>query len=184
MARTRYQRGDQANSDCTPSGDINKPALASNTGTTNTQTATIVTQAMDTNEASFTFASGDPGGENLGAGSLFRFQIDAVAAGSNLTYRVEFHALGASCTSLGSAAQGEAAFSGTGLKLATATWDPPAGADRYQARILISHGGMHGDPSETLVIHTNTSDAWFEIPDAPVAATWQPTPRRSPLTRM
>ncbi len=166
MPRNRFQRADQADSDCTPASDGNKPLLSTQTGGNQTLSASIAQGAMNQITFSFSTASGDPGTENLGAGSLFRMQLDVTVAGGNLTYRVEFHAVNNACVSQGNVVQGEASFSGIGLRLASATWDPPS-AERYQAHILVSHGGMHSDPAETITIRTNNSDAFYEFPDAP-----------------
>lgn len=171
MARTRFFRGDQADSDCTPGGDVNKPMLSAQTAGNETNNLTAAQGAnINTNvEGAYMMASGDPGGgEDLGASSLFRCQLDITAIGGNLSVRVVFHALNASCTSQGSAAQAEADITSTGLALVTATWDPPV-ADRYAAYIHVGHGGMHSDPAEVLTLRTNNSDAFFEIPDAPAA---------------
>lgn len=172
MARTRYQRADQADSDCTPGADANKPLLSAQTGGNETVDLVVAQGANINNnvEGAFIMASGDPGGgEDLGAGSLFRCQLDITALGANLSVRVVFHALNAGCTSQGSAAQGEADITTTGLHTVTATWDPPV-ADRYAAYIHIGHGGMHTDPNETCTLRTNNANAFFEIPDAPGAA--------------
>lgn len=171
MPRTRFQRGDQAASDCTPSAEANQPLLAAQEG--GNETISITTQqgqmAGDPGEISFSTASGDPGAEDLGAGSLFRCQLDITAIGSNQEVSVVFHAINDACASQGSVAMDEAVFTATGLQMATATWDPPA-ADRYEARILVAQGGMHTDGDETLTIRTNNADAFYEFPDAPVAA--------------
>ncbi len=49
----------------------------------------------------------------------------------------------------------------------TATWDPPAAADRYGVEIMAGHSGMHSDPAEPLVIRGNNANAIFDFPDAP-----------------
>ena len=116
---------------------------------------------------SFSMAQGDPGSEDLSSGSLFRCQLDVTVAGATLSYSVQFHALDATCTSLGSVAQEESAFTGTGLKLATATWDPPSGADRYQVRVIVTNSDTMN--AATLTLRTNNANAFYEIPDAPVA---------------
>lgn len=164
MARTRYQR--DTNSDCTNASSQNKDLEAS-AGTGQTVSATVAV-GMNANVIGFYMNSGDPGSEDLPASSLFRIQLDVNAIGANLSVTVTFHAFNSSCTSLGSATQAESAITTTGLHIVTATWDPPSGADRYGVLIAIDHGGMHGDPSETLTL-TCDSDGWFEIPDAPVS---------------
>lgn len=168
MARTRFQRADQADSDCTPASDGNKPLLSAQTGGNETLTATINAGDMNKLFFSFTMAVGDPGSENLGSGSLFRCQLDVTAAGAVMTYDIRFRALQSDCVVLGSV-DSVTQESGTGLKLFTATWDPPAGTDRYQMLVRVTHEGMHSDPSETFTIRTNNANAFYEIPDTPVA---------------
>lgn len=167
MARTRYQRGDQADSDCANASDVNKPLLSTQTGGNETVSATV-SVGMNADVIGFYMASGDPGGEDLGAGSLFRVQFDVTAMGANLTGDVQFHAFDATCTSLGSVSAGT--FTGVGLKLLTATWDPPAASDRYGVLVDVDHGGMHNDADETITLRTNNANAFYEIPDAPTAA--------------
>jgi len=168
MARRRFQRADQADSDCTPAPDGNKPLLTTQDGGAQTLTGTSVQAQMATMELSFTMAAGDPGGgENLGASSLFTVSLDVTAIGANQTVTVEFHALDAGCTSQGSIAA-TGSITATGVQELSRTWDPPV-ADRYQVRILLAQGGMMTDPDEDLVLRTNNTDAWLDIPDAPVA---------------
>ncbi len=171
MARTRYQRGDQADSGCTPGADFNKPLLSAET-TGNETVAGVVAQGANINsnvEGAFIMASGDPGGgEDLAASSLFRCQLDVTVLDSQVTLRVVFHALNSSCTTQGSAAQAEGDIATTGLHTVTATWDPPV-ADRYAAYIHAGHSGMHTDPAENFTLRTNNANAFFEIPDAPAA---------------
>lgn len=172
MARTRFQRADQADSDCTPGSDGNKPLLAAQTGGNETLTASVAQGNMASafDVFSFTMAAGDPGGgENLPAGSLFRLQLDITVLGAQLAVRVQFSGLNATCTQQGTAVQAEADIVATGLSIVTATWDPPI-SDRYQVRIGVEHSGMHSDPNETITIRTNNANAFFEIPDAPVTA--------------
>ena len=63
----------------------------------------------------------------------------------------------------------ESDFTLTGLKLATATWDPPV-SDRYMAVIRASNSNGHNGASGTLTLRTNNANAFYEIPDAPGAA--------------
>ena len=83
MTRQRFARADQADSDCTPASDANKPFLSSQTGGGETVSASIAAQAMDVVVFSFSMAAGDPGGgEDLGASSLFTARLDVSAADS------------------------------------------------------------------------------------------------------
>ena len=165
MARTRFQRGDQSDSDCTPGADFNKPLLSAQTGGNETVTSTTVA-GNNQLEGSFSMASGDPGGgEDLGSG-LWRCQLDITSIGADCDVQVVFHALNAGCTSQASQAMAEGDFTTTGLHIATATWDPPV-ADRYGVQILIDNGSMHSDPSQDVVFRTNNANAFFEVPDAP-----------------
>ncbi len=167
MTRQWFARADQSDSDCTPASDGNKPLLNSQTGGGETVSASIPAQTMNQLAFSFTMASGDPGGgEDLGASSLFTARLDVSVAEAQLSYVVEFHGLNASCTSQGSAAMGEGAFSGTGTKTATATWDPPI-SDRYQVRVIVSNSEGHTGAAGTLTIRTNNAITDLVIPNAP-----------------
>ena len=169
MTRQRFARADQADSDCTPGSDGNKPLLASQTGGGETVSASLAAQAMNVLVFSFTMAAGDPGGgEDLGSGSLFTARLDVSVGDAALTFRVEFHGLNAACTSQGNAAMGEPIFSGTGTKTATATWDPPV-SDRYQVRVIANNTEGHTGPSHTITIRTNNAITDLVIPDAPAA---------------
>lgn len=171
MARRRFQRADQADSDCTPASDGNKPLLATQTGGGETMTVSINAQVMNTLVFSMTMAAGDPGGgEDLGAGSAFQAQLDVSVMDAPISCKVEFHALNAGCTSQGSAAMAEADFTGMGTKVANATWDPPV-ADRYQVRVLATNSNGHNGAAGTLTIRTNNTIAFLDIPDAPGPST-------------
>ena len=170
MTRQLFARADQADSDCVPASDANKPLLSSQTGGGETVSATLAANTMNVLIFSFTMAAGDPGGgEDLGAGSLFTARLDVSVGDAALTFKVEFHGLNASCTSQGSAAMGEGDFSGTGTKTATATWDPPI-SDRYQVRVLASNTEAHTGPSHTITIRTNNTITDLVIPNAPAGA--------------
>lgn len=169
MARTRYQRADQADSDCTPADGGNKPLLSSQTGGNETVTFEIPAQSMNIVVHAFMMASGDPGGaEDLGASSLFRCQLDIIDIDAPISCRVVFHGLNSGCTTQGNAAMGEGDFTGTGLNLATATWDPPI-SDRYAAYVVASSSEGHTGPDGTLTLRTNNANAFYEIPDLPSA---------------
>ena len=169
MSRQRFARADQADSDCTPASDANKPLLSSQTGGGETVSVTLAPQLMNQHVFSFVMAAGDPGGgEDLGASSLFTARLDVSVADAVLTYKVQFHALNATCTSQGSAAMGEGDFSGVGTKTATATWDPPI-SDRYSVRVLATNTEGHTGASGTLTIRTNNTITELVIPDAPAA---------------
>ena len=169
MTRQRFARADQADSDCTPAADANKPLLAAQTGGGETVSATITAQTMNSHVFSFVMAAGDPGGgEDLGAGSLFTARLDVSVADAPITFKVEFHALNASCTSQANAVMGEGDFSGVGTKTATATWDPPI-ADRYEVRVIATNTNGHTGASGVLTIRTNNTITDLVIPDAPAA---------------
>ena len=167
MTRQVFARADQADSDCTPGSDGNKPLLSSQTGGGETVSATIVANAMNVLIFSFTMAAGDPGGgEDLGAGSLFTARLDVSVGDAALTFKVEFHAQTVACGDVNSAAMGEGDFSGTGTKTATATWDPGI-ADRYQVRVIATNTEAHTGSSHTITIRTNNTITDLVIPDAP-----------------
>jgi hypothetical protein len=124
---------------------------------------------MDSEIFSFTMASGDPGTEDLGASSLFRAQLDITVIDAPISCKIHFDVLLANCSTVNAgAAMGEGDFTGTGLNLGTATWDPGAG-DRYQIRVLATNSEGHTGPDGTLTLRTNNANAFFEIPDAPAA---------------
>jgi len=167
MTRQRFARADQADSDCVPADDANKPLLSTQTGGDETVTATIAAQTMNQLAFSFTMEAGDPGGaEDLDASSLFTSRLDVSAAGASLSYSVEFHGLNATCTSQGSVAMGEGDFTGAGTKTATATWNPPI-SDRYQVRVIVSTSEGHNGAAQDITIRTNNSITDLVIPDAP-----------------
>ncbi len=169
MTRQRFARADQSDSDCTPASDGNKPLLATQTGGGETVSASVVAQTMNSHIFEFSMAAGDPGGgEDLAASSLFTARLDVSVGDANLTFRVEFHALDASCVSQGSVAMGESIFSGTGTKTATATWDPPI-ADRYAVRVIANSLEGHTGPAHTITIRTNNTITDLVIPNAPAA---------------
>ena len=168
MTRQRFARADQADSDCVPASDANKPLLSSQTGGDETVTVEVAAQAMDVEVFSFSMESGDPGGgEDLGAGSLFTARLDVSVADAPITYSIHFDALNSGCTRQGAgAAMGEGDFSGVGTKTGTATWDPPV-ADRYQVQVLASNSNGHTGAAGTLTIRTNNAITDLVIPDAP-----------------
>lgn len=169
MTRQVFARADQADSDCVPATDGNKPLLNSQAGGGETVSAAVPRQIMNQLTFSFTMAAGDPGGgEDLGAGSLFTARLDVSVADAKLDYKVEFHALDAGCTTQGNAAMGEADFNGAGTQTATATWDPPV-ADRYQVRVLVTNTDGHTGSDGTITIRTNNTITDLVIPDAPVS---------------
>jgi hypothetical protein len=176
MARLRYPRADQADSDCTPGADANKPMLSTETGGGETVTTEIDPQASMASNVpfSFTTASGDPGGsEDLGASSVFTFDWDITVIDSPAATQARLHGTNAGCTSLGNVTQSEGNFTTIGVKTSTFTWDPPA-LDRWQVRIHASGEAMHGDPTETLTIATNQSTTVLTAPDAPGGAATNP----------
>ncbi len=65
--------------------------------------------------------------------------------------------------------QTEGDITSTGVATITASWDPPAAADRYGLQLMAGHGGMHSDPAETLTIRGNNANAIYDFPDAPAA---------------
>lgn len=169
MTRQWFARADQSDSDCAPASGGNKPLLTSQTGGGETVSVSVPEQTMNALVFSFTTAAGDPGGaEDLGSGSLFTARLDVSVAEAQLSYRVEFHALNASCTTQGNAAMGEGDFSGAGTKTATATWDPPI-SDRYQVRVIASNSEGHNGAAGTLTIRTNNTITDLVIPNAPGA---------------
>jgi len=173
VPRTLFQRADQSDSDCTPADGDNKPLLSSQTNGNETVTFEIPAQTMNDVIFAFIMASGDPGGgEDLGAGSLFRAQLDITVIDAVISCKIQFRALNAACASQGFVAMGEGDFTGTGLNLGTATWDPPV-ADRYACYVLATNSEGHS--GGTLTLRTNNANAFYEIPNAPAGAVVLPS---------
>lgn len=117
----------------------------------------------------FTTEAGDPGVQDWPAasgGDPYRCSMNVTTAGADITYGLlgggengGFHRVTSSCGRLETVVQEEAAFSGTGVKVANhTTWDPGTGSDtsqRFQVRIRGSAGSFHG--TQNLAITTDAS---------------------------
>ena len=174
MTRTFFIRPDSASSDCALTTDSNIDDQVLNAQTAGNETNSHdIPQGSNINNyvaMSFVMPSGEIGEEDLPASSLFTVGLDVTVIGGNVSVRIEVHAYDSGCTSLGSQAQAEGDVTSTGVATLTATWDPPAAADRYGIQVMAGHGGMHSDAAETLTIRGNNANAIFDFPDAPVSA--------------
>ena len=146
-------------------------ALESATATASSETATI--SQNSTNQLAWSFAtpSNEPNVVDWPNGT-YRCQFDCTAAGDNLLYRCKRVGLGDGFDRVNSALssvlervdQAEDDFSGTGLKLATVSWDPAAGdaADRFAVHLIADNAAEHMD--EDITLELNTSDSFADGP--------------------
>lgn len=166
--------------------------LATATGTVATQTSASLSGGADSAVWGAVTPSGEPNSAAWPSGiSNYRHQIDCSAVGADITFGLL--TLGGSVgrfirinDALGiiqeSRDQAEAAFSGTGLHLATATganWSAGNAADRFGIVIAAVRGANHGN--QTISIDVNEADDFADGPwttAAPTATAGQtiPTP--------
>lgn len=146
----------------------------------------------------FTTASGAPGQAAWGSGT-YRAQLNCTTAGANVTYGLRtvgtaaghFARVASGLTSpdTETIAQAEAAFTGTGLKLATASWSPAAGSTGDRFEILVAANNA-GTMSQSFGLTANTTDSYADgpfdgggavdpFPAGQVAATARPIIRRA-----
>lgn len=134
-----------------------------------TQSATV-TAATSNAVFSWMTVSGEPNSADWPNGT-FRCELDVSAAGADLTYgfltagTTAGHFARATPTAdLGTFTQAEAAFSGTGLKLATQTNDQPAGSanDRWECFLACNNAALH--TNETLTLNLNSGTAFTDGP--------------------
>lgn len=120
----------------------------------------------------FTTASGQPNNADWPSGT-YRCQLDVSAAGANMSYGLltlngsagHFGRVDSGLTAdQESTAQAEAAFTGTGLKLATKSWDPAAGAagDRFEC-LVAARNAAAMNAAQTITL-TFDSDAFVDGP--------------------
>ena len=131
----------------------------------------------------FTTLAGDPNVANWPNG-LWRCDMNIVAAGVDITYGLLFDGatggfkrVGVACSTLDSWSQDEAAFSGTGVKSATKTYDTAAGlsSNRFQVRVHGIRAASMGN--QTLTLRTNAS-SFAQGPWAVAAASFMMFPAR------
>jgi hypothetical protein len=128
----------------------------------------------------WTSASGSPGSADW-ANALYSAQLDVSAAGASHTYGMRNQGTGVGhfgrvntglTADLETIQQTQAVFSGTGLKLGSATWDPAAGAssDRFEVVASLTATVM----SQTTTFDYNTTDSfaiWEEVVGGNVTVT-------------
>ena len=158
---------DTSNSDCTPAAEYNRK-MDEASQTSQALSASIASEGDEISHA-FTTVSGDPNDGDWPAasgGDPYFCSFDVTTIGVDVTCGLltlggaagGFHRVNSSCTSQENVAQGQTAFSGTGVKDATNTsWNPSSGAasDRFQVRIAAANVHIHN--AETFEITTNSS---------------------------
>jgi len=121
-------------------------------------------------EWTFTTASDEPNIASWPSGT-YRCQLNVTAAGAAKTYGLKtqsgaaghFARVDSTLTSeLETVEQAESIFSGTGLKLATASWTPTAGAASDRFEVAVSGTGTTKGQSITLTL--NTTDSYADGP--------------------
>ncbi|MEE8466050.1 MAG: hypothetical protein V3S68_06185, partial [Dehalococcoidia bacterium] len=117
----------------------------------------------------FTTPSDEPNKSDWPDGT-YNCQLDVSGANSNLYYGLvttegHFGRVNAGLTSdLETVGQAESEFNGAGLKLATASWNPSAGAagDRFEVVVRIRNANTHSARSMSLEL--NTADSYADGP--------------------
>lgn len=133
-------------------------------------TATAVSESItvDNGVGNFVFTSptNEPNSADWPSGT-YRCQLDCTAASTGVGYGLlvtgRFARVDSALTSeLQSTEQLEGQFTGTGLKLATKSWNPSAGADtdRFACRVR-ALGDSHGD---AITLELNTADSYADGP--------------------
>lgn len=135
----------------------------------------------------FTTASGEPNSADWPSGT-YRCILEVSTAGANITYGLRtagavsghFARVNSGLTADSeTVAQAEALFSGTGIKTATASWDPAAGnaSDRFECLIAATRPASHGNETLTIVVDATDAGAtnggvsdgpWTVVADNPV----------------
>jgi hypothetical protein len=121
----------------------------------------------------FTTASGAP---NLAQwpGGTYRAQFDVNAIGANVTFGLlpqegfagHLARVDAGLTAdLETVEQAEAAFAGTGLKLATASWTPASGSTADRLELCVAAGNT-ATMAQDLNLNVSHADAFVQLPDA------------------
>lgn len=152
--------------------------VATNEDAMNGGTAPAVSEsvslAFGTNVLGFSFVSpaNEPNDANWPNGS-YRCQMDVTAAGAALSYGLLTNGAAGHFARVDSGltadqetwVQVEAAFTGTGLKLATSSIDPAAGAagDRFEGLLAVRNAATMNNP-QTLTLRLNTADSYMDGP--------------------
>lgn len=147
----------------------NENALSATTAASATQSVSVPKNTTNQTCWSFMSPSSEP---NVGdwPNGTYRAQLDCTVCGADETYAVK-DATGGFCnvnstggTRNSFTSQAESDFSGTGLKLATASWNPAAGAasDRYVIAVVVSNASMSS--AETITLRFNTTDSFADGP--------------------
>lgn len=158
MAKTFYQR--DTNLATAVHAATNEDELSLTAGTGQTEIVTVVKGTSGTHWC-FTTLSTEPNEADWPNGT-YRAQLDVSVAGADLLYGFltvgtangHFARVDSGLTAdLETIVQAEAAFSGTGLKLATAVWNPAAGAadNRFEALLAVQNQSAHANEDITLV---------------------------------
>ncbi len=154
----------------------NEDQLSTTTTTLSTENRSIAAGASELPFV-FTTASGQPNQADWGNGT-YRAQINVTAIGADTTTGIRtigsaaghFARVDTGLTAdLETATQAEAGFTGTGLKLATVSWSPAAGATDNRFEILLAAQNV-GSMSQNLQLTLNTTDSYADGPFDVVAA--------------
>lgn len=190
-----FNAPDTLDSDCTPAATINRKM--DETGQTSQGLAgPSMMIEVDALTHAFTTESGDPNVTDwpvASGGDPYTAEIDVSAAGADVTYGLltiggsagRFNRVNSSCTTQETWSQGESAFSGTGVKVATNTSiNPSSGAtgDRFQCLFAGRNNATMGG-NQTFTILTNSSSfgkgPWAALAGAPDQA-WDSGPAMVP----
>ena len=159
----------------------NETAINATTATSATLTHSIPAGTTNANSFSFITDSGNPNLLVWNSGT-YQAQLNATTVGGNISFHVLFGRISSDTNTLrtGQPQQGEANFTGTGLKVATTTTIPGAGdgnnaaGDRYA--ILVRGSNGHAMNAQSLTLTVNTTDSYVILPDlvtaSPLSATW------------
>lgn len=152
-----------ADSDCVPAVDHNNKM--DEAGQTSEDLSSVFTGGQSKTAFAFTTLAGDPNVADwpaASAGDPWKFSINIVAAGADITYATggthQFWRPNSACTLQEQWGSSESPFTGTGVKVGTNTVkDPAAGAagDRFMIQILANRAASHG--SQTLTLRTDAS---------------------------
>ncbi len=181
-----FNAPDTSDSDCTPAAANNRKMDEAGQTSQGLASPNMMPE-VDSLSHAFTTEAGDPNVVDWPAasgGDSYDASFDVSAAGADVTFGLltisgsagRFHRVNSSCTTQENWSQGESAFSGTGVKVATNTSiDPSSGAagDRFQCLFAARNNATMGG-NQSFTILTNSSSfgmgPWvaLAIPDQPL----------------
>lgn len=154
----------------------NEDALEKTTGTSATESATLIKVSQRTLVFSFTTPANEPNSSDWPDGT-YRCQLDCTFAGGDVVYgllstggfgpdvRGHFARVNSGLTShRSSIEQSQSQFTGTGLKLATVSWTPGnlSASDRFECLVWGRNDNIHMD--DTITLRLNISDSFADGP--------------------